>query len=318
MHSYDYPKVRPPSSVAAIERHTSPRSVLPQQRHFSYTKTPIEGLAPSFTRDSTIPPLPQVPAHLSVDVPPRQHTTIPEFQPEQTQYPPEIKQDMYHNQPWRSAVEGQTRPHEYEQDSPKSPVAAEPLRDRYVVRPIGPDENPLTPSTPSRARTTTNMPILLPTAPSYTPFSAPLQSVTGGTFAHDLCSCADPSTCLTSIFCPCITYGKTQYRLNQRAAKKDPTNMLGYTVVNGSCAAFAVLCGINGILAAIQHSRVRKGYHMGSEAGNVVSDCLKGCCCCCCTVAQDEKEVKKREDAAKDIDTPYQAPGGMVFAAPPR
>lgn len=94
--------------------------------------------------------------------------------------------------------------------------------------------------------------------------------------------------------------------------------MLGYTVINGSCAAFAVLCGINGILAAIQHSRVRKSYHMGSEAGNVVSDCLRGCCCCCCTVAQDEKEVKRREDAAKETDSPYMPPSGMVYAAPPR
>jgi Cys-rich protein (TIGR01571 family) len=319
MHSYDYPKVRPPSSVAAIERHTNPRSVLPQQRHFSYSQTPIEGLAPGFTRDSIIPPLPQVPAHLAVDVPPRQGTTIPELQPAQAHYFPDIKQDMYHNQPWRSAAEGQTPLHDYEQESPKSPDSAEPLPDRYIVPQVGPDENPLlTPSTPSRARTTTNMVVLTPTTPTYTPFAAPLPSVTGGTFAHDLCSCADPGTCFTSIFCPCITYGKTQYRLNQRAAKKDPTNMLGYTVVNGSCAAFAVLCGINGILAAIQHSRVRKSYHMGSEAGNMVSDCLRGCCCCCCTVAQDEKEVKRREDAAKDTDMPYQTPGRMVFAAPPR
>jgi Cys-rich protein (TIGR01571 family) len=123
---------------------------------------------------------------------------------------------------------------------------------------------------------------------------------------------------MTSIFCPCIIYGKTQYRLTQRADKKDPTNMLGYTAVNGSCAAFALLCGINGILAAIQHTRIRKAYSMDSQAGNVISDCLKGCCCCCCTVAQDEKEVKRREGAAKGIEVQYRAPGGMVFAAPPR
>ena len=162
------------------------------------------------------------------------------------------------------------------------------------------------------------MPVLPPNAPTYTPFSAPAHSVTGGTWAHDLCSCAEPTTCFTSLFCPCITYGKTQYRLNQRAAKEDPTNMLGYSAINGSCAAFAILCGINGILAAIQHTRVRKTYNMGSEAGNVVADCLKGCCCCCCTVAQDEKEVKRREDATKNTEAQYQVPGGMVYAPPPR
>lgn len=323
MHSYDYPKVRPPSSVAAIERHTSPRSMLPGQRHFSYTQTPIEARAPNFSRDSIIPPLPQVPAHLAADVP-LQEQTPPEPPALVTPYPPDIKEDMYRNQPWQSTAEAQPQPYEYEQEDPRSQPRTKTQPDRYIVPRIAPDENPLTPTptTPIRAHTnttkTTNMPVLSPTTPSYTPFSAPVQPVTGGTFAHDLCSCADPTTCLTSIFCPCITYGKTQYRLEQRAAKKDPTNMLGYTAINGSCATFAILCGINGILAAIQHSRVRKTYHMGTEAGNVFSDCLKGCCCCCCTVAQDEKEVKRREESAKGVDTPYQLPGGMVYAAPPR
>jgi Cys-rich protein (TIGR01571 family) len=310
MHSYDYPKVRPPSS--AIERHTSPRAMPTQDRHFSWMQTPIEARGRTLTGDSNIPPLPQVPTHLAG----QQTSPVPEPHPAQTQYPPDVKENMYHNQPWRSAVGGQTAPSEPEQ---QTSVSSAHSPDRYTVPSVGPDENPLiTPTTPVRAHTSTNMPVLAPSGPNYSPFSAPTHAVTGGTWTHDLCSCADPTTCMTSIFCPCIIYGKTQYRLTQRADKKDPTNMLGYTAVNGSCTAFGLLCGINGILAAIQHARIRRAYSMDSQAGNVISDCLKGCCCCCCTVAQDEKEVKRREDAAKGTEVQYRAPSGMVFAAPPR
>ncbi|EXJ84287.1 hypothetical protein A1O3_04954 [Capronia epimyces CBS 606.96] len=146
----------------------------------------------------------------------------------------------------------------------------------------------------------------------------------GGSWRHSLCSCAEPSTCLTALFCPCIVYGKTQYRLSLRADRKDPTNMLGYTAVNGSCIAFGVVCGINGILAAIQHTRVRKAYGMNSEAGNVPGDCLKGLCCCCCIVAQDEKEVRFREEQARKpagsatTTEGYITPTAMTFSAPPR
>ncbi len=100
--------------------------------------------------------------------------------------------------------------------------------------------------------------------------------------------------------------------------------MLGYTAVNGSCVAFAVLCGFNGVLAAIQHTRVRKAYNMNPEAGNVAGDCLKGLCCCCCTVAQDEKEVRLREEQGRKPQASgvsnqgYLSPGGMTFGPPPR
>lgn len=100
--------------------------------------------------------------------------------------------------------------------------------------------------------------------------------------------------------------------------KKDPTNMLGYTSINGSCIAFGVLCGINGFLAAIQHTRVRKAYNMNSEAGNVAGDCLTGLCCCCCVVAQDEKEVRFREEQARKAgglkQEGYVPPTAMAFS----
>lgn len=194
---------------------------------------------------------------------------------------------------------------------------------------IAPDTNPLTPTTPKTPnRPSTNMAIVPPLTDSsqfplstYTPNP---QSIRGGSWQHGLCSCAEPSICLTGVFCPCIVYGRTQYRLTLRGERRDPTNMLGYTAVNGSCIAFAVLCGFNGILAAIQHTRVRKAFNMHAEAGNVAGDCVKGMCCCCCVVAQDEKEVKFREEQGRKPlgsatrNQGYVPPVGMTFNPPPR
>ena len=58
---------------------------------------------------------------------------------------------------------------------------------------------------------------------------------------HGLCD-PDPTCCL-SLFCPCIVYGKTQYRLSRKAQKQDPTDLLGYEAVNGSCGVMAAACG---------------------------------------------------------------------------
>ncbi|EXJ78635.1 hypothetical protein A1O1_09036 [Capronia coronata CBS 617.96] len=224
----------------------------------------------------------------------------------------------------------------------QAPIAADPVKQpqpqsqhppHEPTTPIQPDVNPLTPTTPKvsdpASTTTTNMAIILPSSdPSHFSvgtFTPSPQAIRGGSWQHGLCSCAEPSTCMTALFCPCLVYGKTQYRLGLRADRKDPTNMLGYTAVNGSCIAFGVLCGVNGILAAIQHTRVRKAYHMNTEAGNIAGDCLNGCCCCCCVVAQDEKEVKFREEQARKPAGStagrregYVAPTAMTFGAPPR
>ncbi|KAG9778892.1 hypothetical protein ABEF93_002568 [Exophiala dermatitidis] len=249
---------------------------------------------------------------------------------------------LAHGMPTRgSSPSGQPQPQPQQEHIP--PAAAQPqlqdldqiptkqtqTRHHEPTKPIVPDTNPLTPTTPKfHEPASTNMAIVAPaTDPSQfsvSTFIPSPQAIRGGVWQHGLCSCAEPSTCLMALFCPCVVYGKTQYRLNLRADKKCPTNMLGYAAVNGSCIAFGVLCGINGILASIQHTRVRKTYGMSSAAGNVAGDCLKGFCCCCCVVAQDEKEVKFREEQARKPGGSgtrkegYVAPTGMTFSAPPR
>ncbi|KAI9718119.1 MAG: hypothetical protein M1812_004377 [Candelaria pacifica] len=60
---------------------------------------------------------------------------------------------------------------------------------------------------------------------------------------HGLCDCGDVSVCCVGILCPCMMYGKTQYRLNQRSRKQDPTDLLGYQTCSGSCALMSIACG---------------------------------------------------------------------------
>jgi len=216
-------------------------------------------------------------------------------------------------------------------DRPPSPDTVKPPLDperepQHIA--IVPDANPLTPTSPKAVRPSTTNMAIIPPPPDLSrypigAFTPTPQSVRGGSWQHHLCSCAEPTTCLAGLFCPCIVYGKTAYRLDMRADRKDPTNMLGYTAINGSCIAFAILCGVNGLLAAIHHTRIRKAYEMNPEAGNVMGDCLKGICCCCCVVAQDEKEMKYREEEARrveghsSVNEGYVPPGGMTFTAPP-
>lgn len=71
----------------------------------------------------------------------------------------------------------------------------------------------------------------------------PNQVIKGGTWSHSLCDFSDIGTCCLGILCPCILYGKTQYRLSMKSKKQDPTNLLGYGPCNGSCTAMALLCG---------------------------------------------------------------------------
>ncbi|KAI4153712.1 MAG: hypothetical protein L6R39_001518 [Caloplaca ligustica] len=58
---------------------------------------------------------------------------------------------------------------------------------------------------------------------------------------HGLCEI--DTLCCIGLCCPCILYGKTQYRISRKTQKEDPTNMLGYESCNGSCGLMAFACG---------------------------------------------------------------------------
>lgn len=59
---------------------------------------------------------------------------------------------------------------------------------------------------------------------------------------HGMCEL--DALCCLGLVCPCMVYGKTQYRLTQKAQKREATDLLGYNSWNGSCGLMAVACGV--------------------------------------------------------------------------
>lgn len=342
MKGYEYPRVRPPTTLLPPQRPTDPRfswmDTTADEEHRLWTKNARRPRQPSIVT----PPLPVL-QQPEQDISLRELTRMEtqHYQDEaQTyraqdsaapqqqhfvQHPPHTR--AYPAQPQYAQVQMPPDHFPHEHNPPLQPQSPEPVKQPPAPRyeppsSVQPDENPLSPTSIKFTRASTNMAIVPPPSDmsqySIGTFTPSPQTIRGGSWQHGLCSCAEPSICLTSLFCPCIIYGRTQYRLTLRGEKKDPTNMLGYTSINGSCIAFGVLCGINGFLAAIQHTRVRKAYNMNSEAGNVAGDCLTGLCCCCCVVAQDEKEVRFREEQARKAgglkQEGYVPPTAMAFS----
>ncbi|QKX58320.1 uncharacterized protein TRUGW13939_05442 [Talaromyces rugulosus] len=148
----------------------------------------------------------------------------------------------------------------------------------------------------------------------------PNQMTTGGGWSTGLCECSDIGTCCLGLTCPCILYGRTQYRLLRKSRGEDPTNMLGYETCNGSCTAMALFCGCQWILATIQHTRTRRAYRI---EGDICSDCARATCCPCCTCIRNEREIRLREDAraqsaqlnGANFVSPYLPPGQMQYRA---
>ena len=129
--------------------------------------------------------------------------------------------------------------------------------------PPGPDQKTYQPpaiphdTSSSDHKTGISTPHLTPRTPTYNP-----QSLTGpnenlenhmpGQISHPN-AVVDPSwkhgmceadtLCITSLFCPCLVYGKTQYRLSQKSQKKEPTDLLGYKSTNSSCGLMVAACG---------------------------------------------------------------------------
>ncbi|OAL46548.1 PLAC8-domain-containing protein [Pyrenochaeta sp. DS3sAY3a] len=143
-----------------------------------------------------------------------------------------------------------------------------------------------------------------------------MESENSREWKHSLCACSgDVSTCLTGLFCPCIVYGRTSYRLSQKSAKKDPTDMLGYSATNGHCMMMGLSCGLWWLFPMLQRTRIRHAYKLEGSLG---SDCIKGMCCCCCVAVQNEREVKNREEASRRWAGPastdvYTRTNGMVY-----
>lgn len=198
--------------------------------------------------------------------------------------------------------------------------------------PIVPDANPLqTPRSPPAARGTfppmvrREATVLDEAHPDHLPgqISHPEQQIKGGTWSTRFGEFSDIGTCCLGLWCPCILYGRTQYRLVRKSRREDPTNLLGYEACNGSCTAMALLCGCQCLLAAIQHTRTRKTYEI---EGDICTDYVRATCCICCTLIQDDREIRKREEArafsaqvsGTALRAPYLPPGPMQYPPPPK
>ncbi|CAK42026.1 uncharacterized protein NCU10291 [Aspergillus awamori] len=147
--------------------------------------------------------------------------------------------------------------------------------------------------------------------------------IKGGSWRTSMCGCYDVGSCCLGLLCPCILFGKTQYRLSMKSRSEDPTNMLGYETCNSSCTAMALACGCQCFLATFQRRRTRKAYKI---EGDIVSDCVRATCCTCCTLIQNEVEIKKREEergryasaTGAALVSPYLPPTQMSYGPPPR
>ena len=329
----------PHAPTATRQAQQAPRQrsdapdVADQNRKYSYTETPVSAYPRYPQHQSIIPPLPTIPPSLKST-----ESATPISPVSANYYDRKPDPSTFGVHPAEHAAYTDTMTHEQSSDVPTEPrspsstlVKADPAAADTTdsIMHLVPDGNPLTPTSPTYPRSQ-GRPIIYQPHVAARPdggngthlpgqVSHPNQQVKGGSWKHSLCDCGEVGVCCTGVWCPCIVYGKTQYRLSQRSEKKDPTNMLGYEAINGSCAVFAILCGCNWILAAIQHTRVRKMYDI---PGGVGSDCVRAFCCTCCTLSQDEKEIRAREGQARQVAGPamaqYATPTGMNYPAPPK
>lgn len=220
-----------------------PLSYMPSVNHGAGPQSPDRVQTPTESQMIPIPPpISQHPAQFAPYAdynpdpiyqqpsPPQQNVQVPEYQPPYSMSPPVSPGPL----------------------PAKHPMTPEPQNRRDTRFEIEPDYNPLTTQSPAPAYdpnpTSKGVPTSTPLVHdrmSHTPGQVmhPQQELKGGTWKHSLCDCSDIGTCCMGMWCPCILYGRTQYRLSMKSERKDPTNLLGYETCNASCTGMALLCG---------------------------------------------------------------------------
>jgi Cys-rich protein (TIGR01571 family) len=306
----------------------SPSSPEAQTLPFMLVESMVAEQAASTSQLQHPAPTPQSPVHQSRHA--RQMNSLAPINTNFAQHPmPAIPQSP------RSGGDHQTSPLPHK--APISPISANPIRKDTPNSTHIPTRHhhpytaePYSPHNFSNHNLTTPHAIFSPDAalgPNGLDFSLHqpgqirhpnMDDVTSHSWKNSLCSCSgDMSTCLTGLFCPCILSGRTAYRLSQKSKKADPTDMLGYSSMNGHCLAMALTCGVGlgWLFPMLQRMRIRHAYKLQGGCGD---DLLKGCCCCCCVAVQNEREVRGREEssnrwagpASKDV---YMRSGGMEY-----
>ncbi|KAJ9363473.1 PLAC8 family-domain-containing protein [Paecilomyces variotii] len=104
---------------------------------------------------------------------------------------------------------------------------------------------------------------------------------------YSLLECCSPcSLCFMSSCLPCLTFGKTQARL------QDPT-LQNYSSINADCMIFGALSlgYLQWIIQTIRRGEMRE--RLGVK-GSCCGDCCATFWCGCCALVQEEKEVELR------------------------
>ncbi|PIA63574.1 hypothetical protein AQUCO_00201130v1 [Aquilegia coerulea] len=116
--------------------------------------------------------------------------------------------------------------------------------------------------------------------PSAIPNQLPIKSVPGQwtTGLHDCCD--DPSSCLLTCCCPCITFGQIAEIIDE-----------GTTSWNRACCIYYSLSSCSWLYASMYRSKLRRMYSLREEP---CSDGVVHCCCCVCSITQEYWELKAR------------------------
>lgn len=127
----------------------------------------------------------------------------------------------------------------------------------------------------------------------------------------DLFHCAPSGSVFTSIFQPCVIYGRVEERMRNPYLEN-------YDGSNDECQNFyKKACCIFGPLGCMyvkqQRQEVRERYGIPGSSG---SDCATATFCCCCALVQHDNEVESRgpKQRSNKVDTTgYQANTGSMF-----
>ncbi|KAL9072261.1 MAG: hypothetical protein Q9157_005171, partial [Trypethelium eluteriae] len=285
------PPSQPQLNIATSNFPQQQSPAIQSNPRFSYMATPVEVQAPIFPATQRPPTIPQSPGSPN-------ESMVPQEQAQAAQYPSErptveVLRDQH---PAYSAPYADTTTPQNTQIpssnvpsisiAPQSPRPI-PAKPSSPTKPSSPGGLSIDTSTTSHAPAgglytphATHTPALTsPFAPPFSPNAASgpngltaaahqpgqishpnMSSSSSTNWTHALLSVPSSATCCLGLFCPCVLYGRTSHRLALKSAKQDPTNMLGYSAVNGHCVLWALACGLQCVPTVLQRLRIRHAY----------------------------------------------------------
>lgn len=242
---------------------TNNLTVNDRTQRFSWQETPLDLRRPSVQQSS--------PTNSSIDESPLDgHNTLPSIPqvPTQSQYPVEKPPVAHTGSPYNVPELNQTHPAYFapvvDQDKLPPPRPAQPStmsvtasqkeeeKKKSPSPPFAPHDASEHKESPQPVKPESDRSTLVYNPHSLAGPNAAVENHRPGQVAHPNAAidpewkhglCEVDTLCCIGLCCPCIVYGKTQYRISRKTQKEDPTNLLGYQSCNGSCGSMALACG---------------------------------------------------------------------------